>query len=111
MVNPEMLTLARESRGMSQTDLAQAVSVTQGKISKYENGMLPVTEVDLGRIAKVLNYTPEFFFQRDKVYGLGSSFLFHRQRKSVPMALQKRIQAEINILRMQIERLLRGAEI
>jgi len=105
-----MLILARESRSMSQAELARAISVTQGKISKYENGMLIISEEDIDRLYKTLNYTPEFFFQTDKVYGLGSSFLFHRKRKNVPMMLQKKIQAAINILRMQVERLLRGAE-
>jgi Zn-dependent peptidase ImmA (M78 family)/transcriptional regulator with XRE-family HTH domain len=111
IVNPDMLILARESRGMSQEDLAQVIGVSQGRISKYENGMSLVTDDDLQSLARALNYTPEFFFQKDKVYGLGSSFLFHRQRKEVPMVIQKRIQAEINILRMQVERLLRGVEI
>jgi Zn-dependent peptidase ImmA (M78 family)/transcriptional regulator with XRE-family HTH domain len=106
-----MLVLARESRGLSQQELAESVFVTQGKVSKYENGMLSVSEDDLEAIARVLNYTQEFFVQRDRVYGLGSSFLFHRQRKQVPMHLQRKIQAEINILRMQVERLLRGVEI
>src|SRR5437867_3593751 len=106
-----MLILARESQGMNQQELAQAISVTQGKISKYENGMLQVSDDDLERLAKVLGFTPDFFFQTDKVYGLGSSFLFHRQRKSVPIGLQRKIQARINILRMQVELLLRGVEI
>jgi Zn-dependent peptidase ImmA (M78 family)/transcriptional regulator with XRE-family HTH domain len=111
LINPDMLILARESRGMTQTELADALSVTQGKISKYENGMLLVSDDDLERLTKVLNYTAEFFFQKDQVYGLGSSFLFHRQRKDVPVLLQKKIQAQVNILRVQVERLLRGAEI
>jgi Zn-dependent peptidase ImmA (M78 family)/DNA-binding XRE family transcriptional regulator len=106
-----MLTLAREARAMTQTDLAEAICVTQGKISKYENGMLLVAEDDLKKISQVLNYTPELFYQQDKVYGLGSSFLFHRQRKDVPMLVQRQIQAEVNILRMQVDRLLRAAEI
>src|ERR1700722_13591105 len=106
-----MLTLAREASAMTQTELAEAISVTQGKISKYENGMLLVAEEDLTEISKTLHCTPEFFYQRDKVYGLGSSFLFHRQRKNVPMLLQRQIQAEINILRMQVDRLLLAAEV
>jgi Zn-dependent peptidase ImmA (M78 family)/transcriptional regulator with XRE-family HTH domain len=105
-----MLILARESRGMSQTDLARTINVTQGKISKYENGMLHVAEEDLERTARVLDYTTDFFFQQDRIYGLGSSFLFNRKRKTTPLQAQKRIQAQINVLRMQVERLLRGAE-
>lgn len=108
-VNPEMLILARESRGMSQVDLAREVGVTQGKISKYENGALNVSPEDLAQIAKALHYMEEFFFQKATVYGLGSSFLFHRQRQSIPIKVQRRIQSEVNIWRMQVERLLRGA--
>ena len=111
IVNPQMLILARESRGMTQSELAEAVGVTQGKISKYENGMLLVSREDLDKIATVLDYNADFFLQQDKVYGLGSSFLFHRQRQQVPMMLQRKIQAHVNIMRMQVERLLRGAEI
>jgi len=111
LINPSMLTLARESRGMTQTELAEAIAVTQGKISKYENGMLLVVDEDLDKIVKVLSYTEDLFFQKDQIYGLGSSFLFHRQRKEVPVILQRKIQAEINILRMQVDRLLRSANL
>jgi Zn-dependent peptidase ImmA (M78 family)/transcriptional regulator with XRE-family HTH domain len=112
-VNPEMLVLARESRGMSQDDLAAMpdVGITQGKISKYENGMLIVSEEDHDKIAKATNYTPEFFLQKDKIYGLGSSFLFHRKRANAPIAVQKQVQAQVNILRMQVDRLLQGVSL
>ena len=36
--NHEMLTLARESRGLSQTQLARGLGLSQGEISKIENG-------------------------------------------------------------------------
>jgi Zn-dependent peptidase ImmA (M78 family)/transcriptional regulator with XRE-family HTH domain len=111
VVNPDMIVLARESCGMTQGDLANAIHVTQGKISKYENGLLAVAEEDLASIAKILGYTTDFFYQTDQIYGLGSSSLFHRQRQGVPIVLQKQIQAQINIRRMQIERLLRGSNV
>jgi Zn-dependent peptidase ImmA (M78 family)/plasmid maintenance system antidote protein VapI len=110
-VNPEMVVLARESRGLTQAELADALGVSQAKVSKYENGLLSVADEDLDRMAKVLRYSPDFFHQADRVYGLGSSMLFHRKRQSVPIFEQRRIQAEINVLRMQVERLLRGAEV
>jgi Zn-dependent peptidase ImmA (M78 family)/transcriptional regulator with XRE-family HTH domain len=110
-VNTQMLILAREARGLTQSELAKAVGVTQAKISKYENGMLLVSDDDLAGMAKTLNYSEELFFQSDKVYGLGSSILFHRQRRCVPIFIQRKLQANVNIMRMQIERLLRGAEV
>jgi Zn-dependent peptidase ImmA (M78 family) len=111
IVNPEMLVLARESRLKTQTELAREVTVTQGKISKYENGFLLVSEQDLMRIARALRYTPDFFYQHPRLYGLGSTTLFHRQRQGIPILLQKRIQAETNILRLQVERLLQSVEL
>jgi Zn-dependent peptidase ImmA (M78 family)/transcriptional regulator with XRE-family HTH domain len=110
-VNPEMIVLARESRGLNQTELAQLIGVSQAKISRYENGMLDVSPEDLAAIAEKTRYTVEFFQQTDKVYGLGSAMLFNRRQLTAPMAQQRRAQANVNILRMQVERLLRGAEI
>lgn len=110
-VNPRMLVLARESRGLSQAELASAIQVTQGKISKYENGLLEVSDEDVARIAAVLDYEPEFFCQTDQVHGLGTSLLFNRKRKTAPITVQRRIIAQVNVARMQIERLLRGAEV
>ena len=39
-VNPEMITVARESRGMNQEQLAKAMEVSQSKLSKYETECL-----------------------------------------------------------------------
>ena len=110
-VNPAMLILAREARGWSQSDLAGRLGVSQSAVSKYENGMAKVPERDLVAVAREAGYTPEFFYQTDQVYGIGNSFLFHRKRQSAPVGLQRRIQARVNILRMQVERLLRGVDL
>src|SRR5579872_3835908 len=106
-----MVTVARECQGMTQSALAKAAGMTQGKISKYENGMLAVTDADLRRIARALGFDPEFFYQPDQVYGLGTTFVFNRKRQAVPMKLQRTIQATANVMRMQADRLLRGADI
>ncbi len=109
--NPRMLVLARESRGLSQAELATAIEVTQGKISKYENGLLEVSDDDLVRIAAVLGYEAAFFLETNQVHGLGTSLLFNRKRKTAPVHVQRRIVAQVNVVRMQIERLLLGAEV
>jgi Zn-dependent peptidase ImmA (M78 family)/DNA-binding XRE family transcriptional regulator len=109
-INPAMITIARESRGMSQADLAEKMNISQGKLSKYENGLLCVSGDDLNSMSRVLVYTTDFFVQTDKIYGLGSSFLFNRKRKTAPVLVQRRIQAMVNILRMQVDRLLRAVE-
>jgi Zn-dependent peptidase ImmA (M78 family)/transcriptional regulator with XRE-family HTH domain len=110
-VNPKMIELARESRGFTQSELARAAGVSQGKVSKYENGMLGVSADDLKMIARILDYPEVFFYQTDDVKGAGSSCMYHRKRQTMPVGELKRIQAKINIVRFQMAKLLRGAEI
>lgn len=106
-----MLTLARESRGLTQGELARRMGVSQGKVSKYESGILSISQEDLKDFSKVLDYPVDFFFQQDPIRGAGSSCLYHRKRQSMPIQELRRIQAEINVIRLQVSRLLRGAEI
>jgi len=109
--NFAMITLARENRGWTQKQLAEAIGVTQAIISKYELGSVPPTDGNIGLIAKVLSFSIEFFKQPDQVYALGSSLIFHRQRMQIPMRIQRRVQAEVNLRNIQISRLLRSVEI
>lgn len=111
IVNPQMITLARECQGVTQSALAKSARVTQGKISKFENGMLNVSQEDARKIAEALGFNPDFLYQTDEVYGLGTTFVFNRKRAKVPMKLQRQIQANANVMRMQADRLLRGADI
>ncbi len=111
LVNPDMIILARESQGITQSALASAVQVSQGKMSKYENGLIQVTDNDLVAIAQETGYRPSFFYCTDRVIGLGSSLLFNRRQKTTPVSVQRQVQARVNIARMQVERLLRAAEV
>jgi Zn-dependent peptidase ImmA (M78 family)/transcriptional regulator with XRE-family HTH domain len=109
--NPEMLVLAREAEGVTQSELARSSSMAQGSISKIESGMLSITQEQLERIAQKLDFPTSFFFQSDPVYGYGSSCYYHRKRQNIPVSDLRRTLAQINILRIQLTKLLRGAEI
>jgi Zn-dependent peptidase ImmA (M78 family)/transcriptional regulator with XRE-family HTH domain len=111
VVNPEMLALARESRGMTQKDLAERLTVAQSHVSKYENGLLTIPHPELIKLARVLDYPEAFFYQTDPVFGYGSSCLYHRKRQSIPLMDLRTILAQINVIRIQISKLLKGAEI
>jgi Zn-dependent peptidase ImmA (M78 family)/DNA-binding XRE family transcriptional regulator len=111
MFNPEMLVLARECEGVTQSQLAKSVSMAQGSVSKIESGMLGITEEQLTAIAKELDFPTSFFFQADSVYGYGSSCYYHRKRQNIPVSDVRRVLAQINILRIQVTKLMRGAEI
>jgi len=106
--NPEILAVARGSRGLSQSVFAKKMRWSQGKASKVEHGLLGISEEEGRQIADILQYPPELFYKADAPCGFGSCCLYHRKRLTTPVRTLNRLHDEINIRRMQIGRLLRG---
>jgi transcriptional regulator with XRE-family HTH domain len=57
------LRMQRMVRGLSQTELGEAVGVTFQQIQKYESGKNRVSASRLQQIADVLKVAPDFFFE------------------------------------------------
>lgn len=108
--NPEMLILAREFRGLRQTELADLIGAKQGTVSKIEAG-LHSADSFIRQIADALEFPPEFFEQQDRVFGFNSAVFFHRKRQALPDKILRRLHASMNIVRMRLHRLLRSAPI
>ena len=109
--NPEMMIVARESRGLTQSQLARLMKVQQGTISKLESGTLPAYAEHIERLSTTLRYPKHFFSQKERVYGFGSSIFYHRKRQSLPMSVLRQLHAQLNIRRNQLKALLRAAEL
>jgi Zn-dependent peptidase ImmA (M78 family)/DNA-binding XRE family transcriptional regulator len=109
MVNPDMIALARESRGMTQSDLARSLNVTQGLISKIETGHIGVSPDMVSQLSRFLNYPEKFFYQRFQVYPAGMHF--HRCHKSLSSRKQLELTARMNISRKHVRELLQAADI
>lgn len=107
--NPEMLTLARMSRGLTQTDLAHAVETTQGRLSKIEHGFFVPPDDLLARLARELNYPRDFFFQPGYMNTLPS--WFHRKRKHLSQTTLGRIHADIALRIQNISKLLMQTDV
>ena len=113
-VNSRMVTLARESRGLTQGELAKQISanqgraVTQGTISKVEQGLLSASEELLAGIVNILKYPASFFYQNEEIYAAGMSQ--YRKRASLPSKTLCKIDAETNIIRLRIKSLLKSVE-
>lgn len=103
-----MLILARESRSMSQTELAGLLNVKQGTVSKLESGMLRPTSDIIEKLVQHLKYPPELFSQTDRIYGFNSTVFFHRKRQSLSDRVLRRLHAQMNLTRMRISRLIRS---
>jgi Zn-dependent peptidase ImmA (M78 family)/transcriptional regulator with XRE-family HTH domain len=109
--NPQLLIIARESRGLTQKSLSAAVGISQSKLSKYERGDLRISEPDLAAFSEFLGYTKGFFLQDEAVFGFGTGCVFHRKQSSTSRADLRTIQAQLNVFRMQMARLVEGVEI
>lgn len=110
-VNPDLLVLARESRGLTQIGLAERLGITQSKVSKMEAGLLLPCRQDLVQLAQALDYPPHFFEWPDRVYGFATHEMFHRKRQKLSVRTLAKVHAEMNIRRMQLSRLLKSTEI
>ncbi|NTW73003.1 MAG: ImmA/IrrE family metallo-endopeptidase [Eubacteriaceae bacterium] len=106
-VNPEMVIIARESRGYSQSALAQELGIPQGKLSKIETGTIKTPNDVLSNLTATLSYPEEFFFQRGRIY---PGISYHRKRKSIAQKELYYIDANTNIRRMHFEKLIKNIE-
>ena len=110
-VNPEMLIVARESRGLTQSALAGIASISQATLSKYETGTTPVSDEHLAILEKKLEYPAAFLQQEDPIRWVGSGCMYNRKRQALTATEYKRLLARTNVLRLGIWRLLRSIEI
>ncbi len=110
-VNPEMLTLAREIRGMTQKELASRSGISQASISRYESELAMVSKIDLQRISEVLDFPVKFFLREGKVRGPDASALFHRKQRTISARDQKRIDGLLDLYRRKSKELLKAFDL
>jgi len=107
--NFRMLTLAREVRGLTQTQLSKITKTDQGNLSKIEKGLVKPTEDVISKYSIALKF-PIDFFSLEGNKTLISDF-FYRKRMSMPVKEKIKIEGEIDILRLIYEKLLKSIEI
>src|ERR1039458_8037598 len=102
-INAEMIKLARESRGLSGAAVAERLGITQSAYWKIEGGQHLPNDRHFARLSEILAYPPSFFVQTDRVWGTASPH--HRKRKSVSRTQLGSLEADLNVLRLNIRRL------
>src|SRR5436190_2074340 len=95
VANPQMIVLARESRGYSQTELAEKLRVRQGTLSKVEAGIIAATTELVERLSIALNYPPPFFYEECPQKNLPPTF--YRKRAHVSATLLRAVRAKMNL--------------
>ncbi len=107
-INPNMILLAREARGLTQTELADKLQLHKANISRLEKGDTPVTEKILLGIAGATHFPPQFFLQQGGPIPVNLSY---RKRQQVPAKIISAINAQINIIRRQVQFITRALQL
>ena len=109
-INYQNITLARESRGLTQSGLSKEVKgLTQGNLSRIEKGLLPISDSLLAEISKALNYPLCFFYKKSQTSSSGS--LFYRKRVSMSQKQLSILEAKVEILNMVIDELMESVDV
>jgi Zn-dependent peptidase ImmA (M78 family)/DNA-binding XRE family transcriptional regulator len=106
--NSKMITVARESRGLTNADLAAKVGVSQMASWYWENEVFGLNEDTLSSLSEALGYPPSFFLQEGEAQPLPLSF---RKRGKVTKKLLSQVDADINIYRLSLEKLLNASNV
>lgn len=107
LINPNMVLLARESRGLTQTGLAEKLHTYKANISRLEHGDGSGDEHTLVELAAATNYPPHFFLQKGEILPVNLSY---RKRQHVPVKLLSPIEAQINIIRRHVQFITRATQ-
>jgi Zn-dependent peptidase ImmA (M78 family) len=111
-VNHRLVILARESREMTQSGLSRMTGIPQGTLSKIEGGLLTCTDEMVETIGKHLDYPTSFFYADETVHGVGTEahHCLYRRKAAVSAKTLKRIEAEVNLKRIHMSRLLQSMD-
>lgn len=107
---PDLLTLARQARALSQTELGRLAGLSQPTVSRLEEHSEPSAE-QLSKLSDALGMPCDFFFIPEPVYGFGVGELFHRRRKTISAKNLNRIHAQVNLHRIAAGRLLKAVDL
>jgi Zn-dependent peptidase ImmA (M78 family)/transcriptional regulator with XRE-family HTH domain len=110
-INGQMVTLAREYRGITQSGLAEACGVSQQAIARLESGVTNAIGRDkLEKMARVLSFPTEFFSLNEVRLGFGSSSYFYR-KKITTASERNKISGIVNLVRIHLAIMLKSVEI
>lgn len=96
----EAIETARRARGLTQPEVAEAAGVSQGAMSRYENGERSPDADVLSRLAAALGVTPELLQSAGKMRGAMAVDAHMRRRKTARPTIWRQLEARLNMYRL-----------
>jgi Zn-dependent peptidase ImmA (M78 family) len=107
--NYKMLTLAREARELTQSELAAHTKILQSTISRIEHGFIPKPdEQTVKTLSEFLNFPSSFFYQSFNIFPHN---LYYRKKLKVNVRTLNKAEAIMNIYRANIQTLLKSVDL
>jgi len=107
----QMVALAREAKGWTQTDLAKKAGMAQGSVSKVERGHLSLDHESLERVATALEVPSLLLCMGEAPLALEATCLHHRRRSSrMAVTTVKKIEGLTQLVGMSAQRLIEEPE-
>lgn len=105
-INPKMVTLARQTRGLSQKDLSEIIGISPSMLSNIENaiGHIPLKMSLVNNLVNSLDFNIKFFEKEGKAC-LPSSGYF-RRHKSVSKKDMDQAVGQMNIIIFMVDKYL-----
>lgn len=97
-----MLALAREARGLSQTELAERTNMSRSNISRFEKEGIQMSEAYVKQIIDALGFKTSLYHLNDEIM----TSVLYRKRDQVAAKLLTQINANINLYKINIATLL-----
>ena len=103
-----MIQLARESRGYTQTELAEKLNIPQGNLSRMERGDIGIKDEHLNKLSEMLDYPVDFFHLTNQICTTDTHY-----RKAIAIEQKVKLKAEalMNIYKFNIEEMLKSLDI
>lgn len=107
-INHRMIQLARESRGYSQTELAELIDVPQGNLSRMERGDIGIKLEHLEKLCTILNYPIAFFYTNKQI---ATTDTHYRKALTIDQKTKLKAEALMNIYKFNVEEMLQSLDI
>lgn len=108
-VNHNMLILARLIRGLSQSEIADRLGMSQPQVSKVEQRLITVSHEIAECYGKKLSFPVEFFYQHGEIFP--SYISLFRKKQSLGKGETDQINALLNIQYLNLCKLLEQVEV
>lgn len=102
----DAILVARQAMGMTQEELCAAIGVTQATLSRYENNLREPDVDALESLSRALGLSVPFLTHNFRVEGALAVDAHMRRQKTTKATIWKRLEARLNLLRMQVSFLL-----